>query len=80
MTDKAASSPAGWVVQVTYNAGSDLPSRIYYEAAIRDAKKAVDAAMKAAAGTGEIHAEPVRELSAAEIDVRGLKAGQVKRA
>jgi fructose-specific component phosphotransferase system IIB-like protein len=96
MTAKA--SPAGWVVQVTVPApptlpsaegtrwiGPDLlgaPSFHYYNVAIADPNKAVEATRKylakAKADADEIKAATVRELSSAEVASLSLKAGEVK--
>ena len=91
MTDKA--SPAGWVVQATIPPAvtppspqwigptvSSAPSFQYFNVAVADSDKAVEATTKhltkANAGAGEVRA--VRALSSAEIAALGLKSGEVK--
>ena len=96
MTAKA--SPEGWVVQVTVPApptppsadstrwiGPNLlgaPSFHYYNVAIADPSKAIEATTKylakAKADADEIKATTVRGLSSAEVATLGLKTGEVK--
>jgi hypothetical protein len=91
MTDKA--SPAGWVVQVTTPAplaqsevrwvgpvASAPPSFKYFNVAIADPNKAIQATLKhlakAEAEDGETRV--VRELSSREVDALSLTVGEVK--
>jgi hypothetical protein len=92
MTDKA--SPAGWVVQVTIPAPpqedtrwtaarmSRAPSHKYYNVAIANPDKAIEATTKYLAkinaDAGDDDPRTVRELSSAEVAALGLKAGEVK--
>jgi hypothetical protein len=89
MTDKALET--GWVVQVTVpappapsdekwraNRGGGAPSFKYFNVAIADASKAVEAAIKHLAEAGETDMRVVRGLSSGEIAALNLTAGQVK--
>lgn len=94
MTDKPP--PAGWVVQVTILAPippasqerwigpkmSDAPSFQYYNVAIGNPDKAVEATAnyitKGKADVAGVAANTVRELSPAEVAVLGLEAGEAK--
>jgi hypothetical protein len=82
---------AGWVVQVTVpapppspdekwrpNRGGGAPSFKYFNVAIADAKKAVEAAIKHLAETGQTDMRVVRGLSSGEIAALSLTAGQIK--
>jgi hypothetical protein len=96
MSDKAL--PAGWVVQVTVDAApaqpnpdavpwrgpgvKDAPSFQYFNVAIADSAKAMEATKKLMA-KGDVSAvhwdmSAVRGLSAAEIAALDLKSGEVK--
>jgi len=89
MTDKA--SPAGWVVQVTTPApiapsstqwiGAvvlSAPSFQYFNVAIADPNKAIEATSRHLAKTEHGETRVVRKLSAREIDALNLTAGEVK--
>lgn len=90
MTDKA--SPAGWVIQITVPApvaadGSarwigavalSAPSFQYFNVAIADSVKAVEATRKHASASKEAVLATVRPLSSVEIASIPLKAGEVK--
>jgi len=94
MTDKAP--PAGWVVQVTILAPiapasqerwigpklSDAPSFQYYNVAVSNPNKAIEATAnyvaKGKADAADVAANTVRELSPAEIAVLGLEAGEAR--
>ena len=94
MTDKT--SPAGWVVQVTILAPVapaslerwigpkmlDAPSFQYYNVAVSNPNKAIEATAnyvaKGKADAADVAANTVRELSPAEIAVLGLEAGEAR--
>ena len=89
MTDKAPDT--GWVVQVTIpapprppdapwsaNRGGAAPSFKYFNVAIAEAKKAIEATTKHLADTEERETCVVRGLSSGEIAALSLQAGQVK--
>src|SRR5207249_2820418 len=77
MTDEISS--AGWVVQIMMlrHAGALDPFR-YFNVAIADANKAVEATVKHAAPPKEAHVYAVRQLSSAEIAAIPLKTGEVR--
>ena len=75
--DKA--SPAGWVVQImTPGHAGAAPTFHYFNAAIADAKIAVEATAEHVTVKSAANVSPVRPLSAQEIAVLRLKAGAVK--
>ena len=89
MTDKA--SPAGWVVQVIIPAplspssvrwvgpvALGAPSFQYFNVAIADARKAVEATSQHMAEAEHGETRVVRELSAREIVALSLAVGEVK--
>ena len=75
-TDRA--SPAGWVVQLTASNGAEAPAFAFYNVAVGDADKAVEAVRKrvGAAETDRVYA--VRPLSAGELAAAKLKSGEAK--
>src|SRR5262245_48985131 len=92
MTDRAA--PAGWVVQVTpippplprverwTDSSEPVQPLRYFNVAIADPEKAVEAVKKHSAKDKDdphnVDMRTVRALSSAEIAVLKLKAGEVK--
>jgi hypothetical protein len=91
MPDKA--SPAGWIVQVTVLAvvkprahGTysrearllDAPTFRYFNVAVAEAEKAVEATRKHSAGADEGETCVARRLSSEEIAALRLKPGEVR--
>ena len=75
-TDSA--SPAGWVVQLTASNGAEAPDFAFYNAAVGDADKAVEAVRKRVGATETDRVYAVRPLSAGELAATKLKSGEVK--
>jgi len=76
MTDKA--SP-GWVVQIMLPGPTGGPATFhYFNVAIADANKAVQAAVEHAEPPAEARVSPIRKLLSAEVAALRLKAGKVK--
>ena len=85
-------APAGWVVQVTIpgrpsavpTASGRLsgilgpPSFKYFNVAIAEAEKAIEATLKVVGTDPPQETSAVRRLAAGEIAALGLKAGEVK--
>jgi hypothetical protein len=77
MTDQTL--PAGWVVQVaTPGPLGDAPSFGYFNVAIADSDKAVEAIRRLAGGNLEAKIDTVRRLSLTEIATIPLNAGELK--
>jgi len=78
MTDKT-SAAAGWVIEVvTLRQGAGPPLFKYFNVAIADVAKAVEAARKQPTAAQANRVEAVRQLSSGEIAALHLKAGQTK--
>ena len=78
MSDKA-SSKMGWVVQVMTDPPDldDAPLFSYFNVAIADPKKAVQAVAKQT-GANERHVRHVMALSPEDVKAFGLKVGELK--
>lgn len=58
--------------------GSDLPSFKYFNAAIADIDKAVEATKMRPDSSPSMRVQAIRRLTASDIDQLGLAAGEVK--
>ena len=76
-TDERA-SPAGWVVQLTAVSTTEAPDFAFYNVAVGDADKAVEAVRKRVGATETDRVYAVRPLSAGELASANLKSGEVK--
>ncbi len=74
-TDKAAAP--GWVIQVTATSGAEIPAFAFYNVAVGDADKAVDAVRKRVGAKEGDRVYAVRPLSASELEAANLKTGQL---
>ena len=77
MTDKT-SAAAGWVIEVVTLRQVGPPLFKYFNVAIADAAKVVEAARKQPTAAQANRVNAVRQLSSGEIAALHLKAGQVK--
>ncbi len=76
MSDKA--SLAGWVVQVTVPDGGEPPVFAFYNVAVADAARAVEAVRKRLGATAVDRVLTVRPLTAGELAAAKVKSGEVK--
>jgi hypothetical protein len=73
------SIPSGWVVVVVRSAaGGGLPTFAYFNAAISQPEKAVEATRKRPESSPCIRVQTLRRLSNDEIEQMGLEAGEVR--
>jgi hypothetical protein len=74
-TDKAATS--GWVIQVTASNATEVPAFAFFNVAVGDADKAVEAVRKRVGAVEGDRVYAVRPLSAGELEAADLKTGQL---
>ena len=76
MTDKA--SPAGWVVHVTVPDKDEAPAFRFFNVAVGDADKAVEATRTRVGAAEGDRVYAVRPLTAGELAAAKVKSGEVK--